>query len=89
MRKLLNLSVSEQIVCRGWFCRLFDLDVHLRRTQEEHTWSDTLEGTTHAEHHAGGEVHDAICHGFGHTGEIQYDRNTVTQCAADQLSILI
>lgn len=63
--------------------------VHLRRAQQEHARSDTLEGTTHAEHHAGGEVHDAICHGFGHTGEIQYDRNTVTQCAADQLSILI
>ena len=89
MRKLLNRSISEQIVCRGWFCRLFDLDVHLRRAQQEHARSDTLEGTTHAKHPDGGEVNDAICHGFGHTSETQYARNTVTLCAADQLSILI
>ncbi len=57
--------------------RLLDLDVHLSWAQQEHARSDTLDGATHAENHARGKVHDAICHGLGHTGQVQHDRNAV------------
>ena len=81
------MSVGEKIVGGARSLRLLHLDVHLGRAQQEHTRSDTFDGTAHPEHHTCRKVHDAVGHGLGHTGQVQHHRNAVTDGTANQLSV--